>query len=1671
MQAEFNILRNSDIYNCTDCVHDSRIGYFVDWPANNDLGIYDYYSNLTSVTTWGGVYFGVSTSSSCYFGPSTNISIDGSIYSVIKIKMRIDMGHHTSVPGVGKVEFQTSADESWTSSKSVPFNVTADNSYVEYVIDASSVRTWMGNITRLRVYPFVDGVEGLKIHVKYIKVESRNRYACDSGITGGVCDKFSFYSHPCPWVGAPGKAVSAGVSGPISIAQGVNDKLLVNIDGYGEQAVTLEPGDSLTLFSVARDIQDKLNLVGVGGYAFARCYIEDSKFVVEADWNDSSSSVIISQPDTASAAVSLGFFDSSGNALYTSMNGEDAASRYERAPRQLTSSELRRLRNSEASTNNSSFVIEGGVYSPQGGNSDYEVFSRDEKIPFKNKTLIDYDNPVNYNGVITKVAYSGDSLTNTEFRIYRQKIDGTLTLVGSVDMSSDPKVEGRVFESSCSIRVKKGDLLSLYSASLHAGSVYEKENYTYLFYDGDFSGGLMDGAIYGSGNRGLPIFARGDRLADEASIDVDFDNTVLLESVEVLAEEEDIAEYINLCTVRNEGLGGGPHIEGTTEAGDDGAPSLDVKNLSALVDGDKNDVNSESTYCYPGWLDLSASEAADYDYSGFSVSFDFAKGIDVYFPVYKIVSYFVDSTNIKTFKWEVPVAFSPDDLTRTWGVGWSEYAQVFTELGIMDSDNIYLYSNPAVLLSGDFQVSYSHLEYKYLELVLQEPYDTRSIKYNATLEGTNITDESKDDYAYFAFHPSPKIQQVEVYTKSVPERRITSSFYFESADDSGEFMAHSDSSRVTSNKSRYTIGRPTNSIRIHVSSDNSLKVYDIRGTVSESPVRYTTNHPDMVALNPSVAAPSGSVGRVYVENDSSSTSSFYIDIEEEPHKTERCLLWSKLSTDDDVSQSELGPGGIASRRNYRSLRPYNYAYNCPGYFFTKDFFSGQPAYVSRDGASSWFNIGSIISDGSESSYITSENSFYYKYPFVYVALDLGYTYDISAVNIYSGDDLSFSEDLVLYSFLDVSDPSSIPFSGYGAWSASYKDNARWLLFKAPSVSVGSVDARYIRFVEIDATLGSTLNRGRSIWKSAEGFLTNGVSGRTGTGNEEGWVSDGQSDYFCVDLGWWHNVSNVMAGPFYDSASGMDVDSIEPGTWPSIVDSTGAGTDVAYSKDGTDNPDDVIWSAFGSAPENPVRWVLVKVDNSRVEEIIVHTDNNLPEEKDSFLSHLWASSGSNSVYSDYVNTRAGLCALAMDYPEGFEQEDYILFKQSLGIDDYAAKRDSLSFWLYVSDPTQLDYSHGYIRLGRAEDEDNTPFDINLTTDDVNYYQWDLSSLEGVLNEGWSYLSLPFSDSYKVGDIYFASDDLSRLGSTNSRDRIKYFKIAFKGVGGNKAFTVRVDDLRITRRRYSQGTFDYGVYLPDREYVRYPLNDFDPMNGTVEFFIKSDWTKEIVCNSCEDPRDHSLFRIYSADTDILFSLFMTGDGLKFYASDGENPAIITDNTLSTIDANNPTHVAVTWNFSDIYDTPSMAMYINNNITVSLDYNALDSYGSFRPSFIKSALYTLMLGGLEWQGLVSSDASSADAAIENIKVFNYPVSDFSYSLHNQNLPGSKEAHELVEISLDGVNFYGVEDRASNLPLVKKSVLSGESFYIYIRSRDLDKTAEGEKNRRANISIKRTA
>jgi hypothetical protein len=1643
-----NILTNARIRSCTKCVNDRLARKEYSFSTPSDFLGFESTSNLSCRLVDSGYFFAVTTSTSAYVSQDNEVSIDASLYTHLYIDLCLDPPGST-FPTTGKFQFKAQADGEWDADKYVEFDLEQDRYRHTYSVDLSSNVDWQGTVSNFRVYPIIGGTSGTKVFIRKIYFESNSVYKCQTGTQDTLCDKYAFYENPCPFIGSPGKvSVVPGISN-LSIVQGINDFIYINIDDYGFKKIVLDSGTAIPLRDISIDIERKLQLVSIGGYSAAACYFDGTYLEIFSGVHSGSSTVRISQEGPLTKQ--LGFYSDIDVALFTATTGTDSASLYERAPLRLTSSDFMNFFEDSGSNIGDYFTVGLDKHTPSAGNPLYSLFSRESKLSFGGYTLIDINNPVTDYGILRKVYYSGDLFTDTSLCVYRRRLNGTIVLIESVSLGEVSEVQDTIVEKSCVIDVNKGDFIGLYSAALHTGTENTRENLSYFLLEGFPETILEEPNVNGNGLQGVPLYCRGVRIADEGVIDIEFDSVQPVEALNIFAEFEDSEEAFNLCLAKSGGLSGGVFVDTATGTDLEGATSPEMENTISLIDGIKYETNGQEEYCYPGWLDLPPDQQDNYDYTDFSIEIDFIRGVPVLFDISKVILYFVDERNIKSFKLETPVSFSLDGLSKVWDTVCDSYSAVYTDNYLADSD-LYLYSNPSVVTAEDYHNSYQILKYRKLELNFDSKR-TRSIKYSATYGSLLNTDTGSADYSYFPIAPSPKITEIEAYFSFDFANSVSGNFFVESSVDGETFLRHNDVDLVLSGQTRCVVGRPSKIIRLNMSSEQIMRVSSITATPSASNIEFSGDSFGTIKLNPPLSNYSNSISTVVVENNGAHPASYYIDIDNSINKGEKCILWNKLNSTGIVN-SEIGSGASVTSRDTYNIRPNNYAHKCPSYFVNK-FFDDSASYVSYDGGSTCQSLGKLLVDGNIDTYITNESEDFHAYPLIYIYIDFGESYYLDGLSQEAPSGFSAFNDTVLYSSSSNTDPCSI-----ASWSAGGLSNVRWARLSVSSVYVGYPSVRKLAYVGIHANVFN--NRKKGIWKSCGTGLTDGISSYTNP-----IFSFTDSTYYCVDLGWFYNVTGVFRLPLPSGWDYDDLYSAEPGDTINLLGTSFYGSEVAFSTSNVSDISRVSWAPFGARPSSNVRWVLVKSPTSLgMTEIVVHCCENDAANKLSIFNSNWWSSIYSSVSKEYSIVKNGICSTRFDYAKDVgEAVDTVSVIHDFGVDSVLARRDYLSFWFYVSDLSQLDSSYGYFKLGILS-TDPTVLDFYSASSSTKYYSWNISEIfsAGVEN-GWNFIRLPLSDGYKVGTPYLVSDDPEKIGSTITRDRLNSLELSVKVVSDNSAFFICVDDFKILRNDFAECHFGEGVYLSGEEHAMFLMEEFDPRKGTIEMWLRPDWSKSPFCNSCDDVREHTILQVHGSGIKFDMLLFMTGEGLKYYIYDGETSYFVIDNSSTVITQDSPTHIAITWDLDAVYGDKLMSIFINNTVTANL--NASTSACSFL--YNQSGVYTLTLGGVGWEGLMSSLASSADAILENIKVYNYPVNDFTRSMQTQGLYFPKRPSDLVEISLDGTTFYSNIQRDAYLPLVVQNVPAGTSFNVYIRPTNLECVGNNEKNRKSYIKIDR--
>jgi hypothetical protein len=1630
------------------CRHDTNEGFSVRWDTNGDFKSYTEFSGLTTRAVQEKHYFAVSTSGVCFIGPNSDQApFDAGIHSTVRVNLRIET-EDVNPPTTARIQFQTEDDPSYNAEKIVDFPIVANGAYNEYAVDMSTVQLWQGNIIRMRVYPFIDGAPGNLVHLKSLRVTAPTIFSCSTSFDGPLCSRFSDYVHPCPWTGAGGSCEGVRVEDGINITEGVNDRLVVNINEYGAHAITLAPVKGARLKDIARDIEEKLSNVGIAGYAGNKVEVSFNKLkIIADDTRESTSSVTVL--DTMAARL-LGFYDVSGNDVAYCSVGEDAASRFDTSGTiQLSKAEIANLYVDDVQFDNKGLKLDPREYAVQAGRVDYAEVYKDKKIDSSGKTIIEFNRPITNNGTIVTVSYSGDGTADTKVVFLRPKSNGTMVQFASESFGLTSTKIDNVFHKQLSVKVRKGDFIGLYDCKVDVGKIEELPNVSYFLYDGETSDGqlLPPQEIVGKGDSGLRLFARGYDLQSEVVLDIEFEQQEPIETIQIVAEEEVRQERINLTRTLGGGVNGGPVVTGETGVDKFGAPAPSLADLGAVTDG-ITFVEAGADALHPSWLDTTFTPADKFDQTEFSVVLDFAKGIPVFFNIDQVIVYFRDPNNVKYFSIEYPLTTNEFDTDRYWGPVTDKHNLVRLEGKPLLPDTHPLYNNPIHVTAEDFLDSFQVLEYRMLDLSFN-PVRARSIRFNVKNFFLN-EDETSPELSNFKLAPSPYLMEIEAYAGSTPVASISDNYSFESSIDGARFVEHDNVTIEGETSASYLIGYPVKYLRLRIKPQGSLET---KGTnVSLSRARDKLLSVDD-SFSVSLDTPSDDYASTInfdVVNKDDQTNSYYIDIASQRNKVDRCILWNKLGSALELSTSELGPSPYLLKREDYYPREYNYALNMPAYAIDPFWLLNQrvPSYISYDGGSKWGARGTTVTDYSLETVLTAESANYETEQFVYLVIDLGDVLYLENILVFTPPSKTAWTG-PLYSSKNVSDPAGLDVIND---FVGVKENARWLRFRAFSKEVGDSGAAHLGYIKALLDPSKPQNRRKVYWVGVP-KLTNYVLGTTDDVScGEGWQCDENNVtfYYAVNLTEEREVSNIITGPQNSNVLGDidDYDLVEPGAFVSLFSPTSrSNADVTFSSTATNDPNDVFWGNFGDEADGKVRWILLRKSDRIIDEVVVHIKDNVNEDKPSFGSAAWWSSASGrSVVNDTDNYIEAPHSISIEYPSTYgPTAETIEVQQSFGIDDTLSKRDQLRLFIFISDITQLDTTKGYIAVGRAVGEDNggTRPLLNSEPDENNYYKWNISDMQYILVSGWNEVLLPFSDNFKIGEPNLTFDNFASMSavSISGKSRLRWLRVQFSGVENNTAFRVNVDSIKIVRGTFVPARFGNGVYLSRDEYLKFPLNNVNVFEGTLEFFLNPDWSKDRGCFTCDDPRDHTIFRLFNSDNYNIAAI-MTGDGLKLYLTDGLQHYTLTDNSGVPITIGTNTHLAFVWDVLGNRSSDALKIYINGVQSASLPKEVVAG------ADIKSnSRGTLLIGGIGWDGLVSPLATSVNGVVDNLKVYNYAISDFKQSLIDQRFINPVPSEEMIEISLNGVDFFGSGDRGSFLPLFISDVSPSTSFRVYVK------------------------
>lgn len=567
----YSILTEARIRHSVAPKQPGVIQYQVVWDVNQDLKDWTTFVNMDIVGAWGGFLFATKrTGPDSFISPSSNFpAVDALVNDRIFFRLKYDKHPNSNEATTwGKITWTTTGDPLFDEQKTQTFPVTPDGKWHLYEINMGENPNWVGDINRVRFYPCEDGFVNDEFFLGFFEI-------------GTSAFDFSFDEDDA---GTAGFAEGGQpVLGSTLIEKDVNDKLIVNIDGYGDVQITLTP-QTVTAFLLARDISLQLGKVAIGGYIRSEVFLtEDQRLRIESGTRAVDSSVTIKDGPN-SAGRDLGLLENSGSFIGVTGTGSNPSPTYEPlSSYRPTTLEILSMFDNDDSL--AAFALDPSQPLVQGGSIAFDVVQQKlttevvlegrntglqgqefflTSIPASNgSTFIDLNHPFSDDGKVDRIFMNGvpDRNGGSKWKIFRPSLDGQLTLVyegviGQKNFTDDPNggLVGSpvpdVFSedvSTFNILVRRGDLLGIYNVGLHSGSGSSiKPDALYYDVAGDASGTFTAPQPSGAGETGLPLYAHGLKTKNRAVIDIDLQRRLNLDTLLVTGQEDQVNLEYNL---------------------------------------------------------------------------------------------------------------------------------------------------------------------------------------------------------------------------------------------------------------------------------------------------------------------------------------------------------------------------------------------------------------------------------------------------------------------------------------------------------------------------------------------------------------------------------------------------------------------------------------------------------------------------------------------------------------------------------------------------------------------------------------------------------------------------------------------------------------------------------------------------------------------------------------------------------------------------------------------------------------------------------------------------------------------------------------------------------------------------------------------------------------------
>lgn len=216
----------------------------------------------------------------------------------------------------------------------------------------------------------------------------------------------------CPGMGVQGYATGRPVTfSYLNIIKDYNDSLIVNLDGYGDAVIKIPPQQNADPVALRLSIERAISSLDVGGYPYAEVDYSEGQFTIRSGTVEFTSSVLVKRNGDSPLAEQLGFVEGE-TSVFSSKGGRPHAKGF------------KFLNGYRATTYDLTSLVLGDSFepiyhnpkkvSPVIGSSRAGIVGKGVSIEGGSKTLVDFYNRADSEGVVTKLRLHGVLPTTSE---------------------------------------------------------------------------------------------------------------------------------------------------------------------------------------------------------------------------------------------------------------------------------------------------------------------------------------------------------------------------------------------------------------------------------------------------------------------------------------------------------------------------------------------------------------------------------------------------------------------------------------------------------------------------------------------------------------------------------------------------------------------------------------------------------------------------------------------------------------------------------------------------------------------------------------------------------------------------------------------------------------------------------------------------------------------------------------------------------------------------------------------------------------------------------------------------------------------------------------------------------------------------------------------------------